>query len=69
MKMTANVTYNLNVTHDELLLICKALGGRLADQHDVERAKYLDREIARMRVSRAEQDNQEMQKLKGNLEG
>ena len=57
----------LTVSSEELRLILKALGGRLKDE-DVLPAQTLGDEISRNKVTLAEHLNNEMQKLKKNLE-
>ena len=63
MEINRIKTYNITVTHDELLLISKALGGRLEKQVHIHDAKLLDKVIGEWRVDSADREMIELNKL------
>lgn len=66
MQLTNKKHYLLELNHDELLLVSKALGGRLQD-NDIAQAKNLDNLLAHQRIKIAEHDYHELKKLKENM--
>lgn len=66
MRLSRIKTYTLEITHQELLLISKALGGRLRqdeDHNEVEEAKDLDVQLGRNRIAIVQQDQNEIQPI------
>lgn len=67
MKLEQKVMYILELDHEELLIVSKALGNRISTEAQATKANTLDNEIATRRVQIAEHTAEEMQKLKANL--
>lgn len=68
MHLNAKMTHVLELSSKELVLICKALGGRLrTEDGEIEEAKLLGDELSKQRVHSGRELVKGLDKLAANL--